>query len=240
MAGMCGVLLTAATAGATHATACGRMPTTGTRAVSVSCNPRQECLNAAQGNPAAGAACRTLPEQGTCPHTETFNPRSECVAALPAPPPFSINNMNFDVGAGTVIHPGDSDTLVVRGANVGVPGVTVGTSGGGFTATITGPRVGGGQPCVPPNCVRVEIRVGNVSPLPATRSFTLKSADGHRTANASISIAEAPPQRGMVRQPPRGSAQSSSGSPASKPACVVTPNPCPTGKTFDMQNCRCI
>lgn len=65
-----------------YESACNLLPTSATRVVSGTCNPRQDCLSLTPGNP----ACNVFPTSAPCPESETYNPRQECLGNPPATP----------------------------------------------------------------------------------------------------------------------------------------------------------
>lgn len=227
---------------ATHAGACDALPTSGTRLETYGCNPRQNCLNDAGSNQVKRAACNALPTGGSCTRTVNTNPRADCVAALPPPPPLSVSGVAFH-GGGTETYRGTNGVLFVRGVNVAAPGISVTGDGGGYTATISGPRPDLDPSCAGPGCLTLAVSVQGSAAL-GTKTITLHSGDGHRTATAQFQVVAAPASTpaagggrgGGASKPITGS---SSGG-GTGPTCAVLPGfACPTGKTFNAQTCSC-
>ncbi len=175
---------------ATHATACDAMPTSGTRLETYGCNPRQNCLDAAGGDQIKRTACNALPTSGSCTRTVNTNPRAECVAALPAPPPLSVSGVAFH-GGGIETYRNTNAILFVRGTNVAAPGVTISADGGGYTAAINAPRPDLDPSCAVPGCLTLGIQVASGASL-TTKTLTLRSGDGHRTATAQFKVVAEP------------------------------------------------
>jgi hypothetical protein len=178
-------------ADASHATACNALPTSGTRVENQSCNPRQECQNAAGNNQPARAACNALPTSGQCPHTVNFNPRADCIAKLPAPPTVSVSSITGGAGGGNNTWPQTDDFMFIHGQNVGLPGGSVGAQESGFTVEYASPS----GSCTPPDCVRVLVKVGNASPGTGalTRHIKVTAPGGHSNATGTFYIVAAPP-----------------------------------------------
>ena len=79
-----------------HGAACNLLPTSATRVLAQTCNPRQDCMNLTPNNP----ACALMPTSAPCPATGTYSPRQECLDNPPNGPTLQaamLQPMNWDV-----------------------------------------------------------------------------------------------------------------------------------------------
>jgi hypothetical protein len=228
---------------ATHASACDALPAAGTRLETYGCNPRQNCLNDAGGNQVKRAACNALPTSGSCTRTVNTTPRADCIAALPAPPPLTVSGVAFH-GGGTDTYRNANGVLFVRGTNVAAPGVSLTSDGGGYTASISPPRPDLDPSCVGPGCLTVSVHVQGNASL-GTRTLTLHSGDGHRTATAQFHVVAEPASTTTAGGGSGGGgthkpiSSSSGGGPGAACAVLAGGASCPAGKTFNAQTCSC-
>jgi hypothetical protein len=161
-----------------HDTACKALPTSGTRATTVTCNPRQECINKIPGNvqgparTAAVTACNANPTSGQCPSSRTYNPQQECLNALPQPPKITISRVEGGDAGGDKIYAGRGDVLYVRGTNVGMPGNTVTKQDQQVWQLDIVPR----SDCPAPDCVALAVQTGDIG---GAWRFVLKAGHGH-------------------------------------------------------------
>ena len=184
-------LLAAPVAWASHDAACQLLPTSGQRAGTRACNPRQGCINDipsyVQGlaRDGAVATCNALPTSATCPTVESFNPRQECLAMLPPTPGVNITSVDGGSAGGNRTNAGRPDLLRVHGPNVGMVGNTVVGEAGIVVGLVLAPN------CAPPNCVGLAVESAPNAEGP--KGFPLRAWHGHSQANGTVQVVAAPP-----------------------------------------------